>query len=143
MHSSSSAEQQQRSTSSRGRKPISEFAALPLIVEDPAAVPLTKQYYTISEVAEMFQTTPSQIRFWEREFDILQPQKNRKGDRLFRPEDIEHLRLIYYLIRERKYTIEGAKQRLKEDLKITRTRFELVQSLQRIRQFLIQLKENI
>ncbi|MBX5438557.1 MAG: MerR family transcriptional regulator [Thermoflavifilum sp.] len=134
---------QQKAASTRGRKPVADIGAPPLIVEDPSAIPLTKQYYAISEVAEMFQTTPSQIRFWEKEFDVLQPKKNRKGDRLFRPEDIEYLRLIYYLIRERKYTVEGAKQKLKEDLKVTRSRFELIHSLQRIKEFLIQLKEQI
>ncbi|SFV31002.1 MerR family transcriptional regulator [Thermoflavifilum thermophilum] len=132
-----------KASSPRGRKPVADMKAPPLIVEDPSAVPLTKQYYSISEVAEMFQTSTSQIRFWEKEFDILQPKKNRKGDRLFRPEDIEHLRLIYYLIRERKYTVEGAKQKLKEEMKTTRSRFELIQTLQRIKQFLIQLKEQI
>ncbi|MFX6315260.1 MerR family transcriptional regulator, partial [Acinetobacter baumannii] len=68
-----------------------------------------KLYYSISEVAEWFKVNPSLLRFWESEFDILQPRKNRKGDRLFKKEDIKNLELIYYLLRNKKYSIEGAK----------------------------------
>jgi DNA-binding transcriptional MerR regulator len=127
----------------RGRKSLKTMQAEPEIVRNVEAVPLDKQYYSISEVAEMFHVNASLIRFWENEFDILKPKKNRKGDRLFRQEDIHHLRLIYHLVRERKYTLEGAKQKLKEDKKKVQQNFELVQSLLKIRHFLLQLKENM
>ncbi|TAN13929.1 MAG: MerR family transcriptional regulator [Chitinophagaceae bacterium] len=104
---------------------------------------LDKQYYGIGEVAEMFHVNTSLIRYWENEFDILKPKKNRKGDRLFRPEDIQHLQLIYHLLRERKFTIEGVKKKLKEEKKTTEQHFEMVQSLQKIRQFLTELKEQL
>lgn len=104
---------------------------------------LNKQYYGIGEVAEMFRVNTSLIRYWENEFDILRPRKNRKGDRLFRPEDIRYLQLIYHLLRERKFTIEGVRKKLKEDRKNTEEHFEMVQSLQKIRKFLVELKEQL
>ncbi len=76
-----------------------------------------KSYYSIGSVAQMFKVNQSLLRFWENEFDILKPKKNGKGDRLFRPEDIKNLQLIYHLLREKKYTIEGAKEFLKRSKK--------------------------
>lgn len=104
---------------------------------------LHKQYYGIGEVAKMFHVNASLIRYWENEFEILKPKKNRKGDRLFRPEDIRNIQLIYHLLRERKYTIEGVRKKLKEDKKATEKNFEMVQSLQNVRQFLVELKEGL
>ncbi|NIG52706.1 MerR family transcriptional regulator [Chitinophaga sp. Cy-1792] len=104
---------------------------------------LDKQYYSISEVATMFKVNTSLVRYWENEFDILQPKKNRKGDRLFRQEDIHSLKLIYHLLRERKYTIEGAKQKLKEDRKLAARNFEMVQALLKVRGFLTELKDQL
>lgn len=127
----------------RGRKPLNQTTALPGILQEWDRIPKEKNYYQISEVAEMFQVNASLIRFWANEFDILQPRKNGKGDRLFRPEDIQNLKLIYYLVRERKYTLEGARQKLKEERTKVQANFELVQTLTRIRGFLLQLKENI
>lgn len=127
----------------RGRKSLKGYEASPSIVHHLDETPLEKQYYSISEVAEMFEVNSSLIRFWENEFPVLQPKKNKKGDRLFRKEDIEHLRVIYYLLRERKYTIEGAKQKLKEDKLLASKNFEMVQSLQKIRNFLVSLRENL
>jgi len=127
----------------RGRKSLKEVADDPDLMKALDAIPLDKQYYSISEVATMFRVNTSLIRYWENEFDILQPKKNRKGDRLFRQEDIQHLKLIYHLLRERKYTIEGAKQKLKEDRKLAARSFEMVQALLKVRGFLTELKEQL
>ncbi|MVT06852.1 MerR family transcriptional regulator [Chitinophaga sp. ysch24] len=127
----------------RGRKSLKEVADDPDLIKTLDAIPLDKQYYSISEVATMFRVNTSLIRYWENEFDILQPKKNRKGDRLFRQEDIQHLKLIYHLLRERKYTIEGAKQKLKEDRKLAARNFEMVQALLRVKGFLTELKEQL
>lgn len=72
-------------------------------------------YYSIGEVSDMFGLNASLIRFWEKEFDVLKPKKNKKGNRLFTPEDIEHLKVIYNLLKEQGLTIEGAKKYLKEN----------------------------
>jgi DNA-binding transcriptional MerR regulator len=127
----------------RGRKSLKTKVDIQGILEQTGKLSEEKQYYSISEVAEIFGVNASLIRFWENEFDILQPKKNRKGDRLFRPEDILNLRLIYHLLRVRKYTIEGARQKLKEDGAKTARNFELIQSLQKLRNFLVQLRETI
>ena len=103
--------------SGRGRKSIrqiSEEADLIQIPEDE--VLFQKHYYSMGEVADMFRVNQSLLRFWEAEFSILQPKKNKKGDRYFRPVDIKNLHLIYHLLRQRKYTIEGAKDFLKKRL---------------------------
>lgn len=113
------------------------------VLKSVGELELNKQYYGIGEVAEMFHVNASLIRYWENEFDVLKPKKNRKGDRLFRPEDIRNLQLIYHLLRERKFTIEGVRKKLKDEKKITDQRFEMVQSLQKIRRFLVQLKEQL
>ena len=74
-----------------------------------------KLFYKISEVAEIFDINISAVRFWEKEFDILKPKKNKKGNRLFTPKDIENIKIIHYLLKERGYTVEGAKKKLKEN----------------------------
>lgn len=130
-------------TSKRGRKSLKESGHDPELISELEELPLEKQYYSISEVAQMFRVNPSLIRYWENEFDILQPKKNRKGDRLFRREDIHYLKLIYYLLRERKFTIEGARQKLKEEKKLALQKFELVQSLLKVRKFLKGLKDHL
>ncbi len=101
-----------------------------------------KLYYPISEVAQMFKVNISLVRFWEKEFDILKPRKNRKGDRLFRPEDIKNLKLIYFLLREKKYTIKGAKSYLKKG-KNAFSNFEAIETLGKIRQMLVELKAEL
>ncbi len=102
-----------------------------------------KLYYSISEVAAWFNVATSQIRFWENEFDILQPRKNRKGDRLFRVEDIKNLQLIYYLLRNRKFSLEGAKEYLKGNKHKAELHLQLVESLTKFRSFLVELKTNL
>jgi DNA-binding transcriptional MerR regulator len=90
----------------------------------------------------MFRENQSLIRYWETEFDILQPRKNRKGDRFFRPVDIKNLVMIYDLLRRRKFTIEGAKDYLKKNKK-AEEKFAMIQSLQKIKDFLLELKANL
>ena len=101
-----------------------------------------KMYYSMSAVSGMFKVNQSLIRFWENEFDILKPKKNGKGDRLFRPEDIKNLKLIYHLLRERKYTIEGAKEFLKNNKK-AEEKFTTIESLKKLKGFLNELKANL
>jgi DNA-binding transcriptional MerR regulator len=101
-----------------------------------------KQYYSIGEVAIMFRENQSLIRYWETEFDILQPRKNRKGDRFFRPVDVKNLVLIYDLLRRRKFTIEGAKDYLKKNKK-AEGKFEMIQSLEKVKAFLLELKASL
>ena len=102
----------------------------------------SKQYYPIGEVAAMFRVNISLIRFWENEFDILKPRKNRKGDRFFRPDDVKNLKLIYFLLKERKYTISGAKSFIKSGKKVNE-RFEAIESLKNIRAMLLELKSGL
>lgn len=102
-------------TGKRGRKSLKEIDLKADLVQIPEdEILFKKQYYSIGEVATMFRENQSLIRYWETEFDILQPRKNRKGDRFFRPVDIKNLVMIYDLLRRRKFTIEGAKDYLKK-----------------------------
>ncbi|HVU98974.1 MAG TPA: MerR family transcriptional regulator [Puia sp.] len=130
-------------TSKRGRKSLKEVAAEAQLIEIPAdEVLFSKQYYTMGEVSEMFRVNQSLLRFWETEFDILQPKKNKKGDRYFRPVDIKNLHLIYHLLRQKKYTIEGAKEFLKKNKK-AEDGFEVIQRLQKIKAFLVEWKAQL
>ncbi len=102
-----------------------------------------KLYYTIGEVSELFEVNASLIRFWEKEFDILKPKKNKKGNRLFTPQDIDHLRIIYHLVKERGYTLQGAREKLKDNKEEVVNKVAIVDSLNRIKGFLLELKEQI
>jgi DNA-binding transcriptional MerR regulator len=104
---------------------------------------VTKLYYSIGEVAEMFKVSASLLRFWENEFDILQPKKNRKGNRLFTPEDIKNIKIIYHLVKERGFTLEGAKKKLKGNQEDTVDKFEIVESLKKVRGLLVEMKEGL
>jgi DNA-binding transcriptional MerR regulator len=129
--------------SRRGRKSQNQMMKDAELVELPADEELfQKQYYTISEVAEMFHVNTSLLRFWENEFDILQPKKNKKGDRYFRPQDVKNLQLIYHLLRQRKYTIAGAKDYMKQNKNKAAQSFEMIQRLQ-VKAFLLQLKAEL
>lgn len=129
--------------SKRGRKSLKQVAAEADLIEIPEdQVLFSKQYYTMGEVSEMFHVNQSLLRFWETEFDILQPRKNKKGDRYFRPVDIKNLHLIYHLLRQKKYTIEGAKEFLKNNKK-AEERFEVIQRLQQIKAFLQEMKAQL
>ncbi len=129
--------------SKRGRKSLKQVAAEADLIEIPAdEVLFGKQYYTMGEVSEMFKVNQSLLRYWETEFDILQPRKNKKGDRYFRPVDIKNLHLIYHLLRQKKYTIEGAKEFLRNNKK-AKERFEVIERLQQIRNFLLEWKAQL
>jgi len=134
-------EKQEPKESKRGRKSYKEMEADAENVELPNdEILFKKQYYAISEVAEWFKVNTSLLRYWENEFDILKPRKTRKGDRLFRPEDVKNLHLIYYLLRQRKFSIEGAKQYLKENKQKADAQMVLIQSLTKFRSFLLEWK---
>ncbi len=127
----------------RGRKSLKEIAMKAEMLQIPADEQLfQKQYYPIGEVARMFRENQSLIRYWETEFDILQPRKNRKGDRFFRPADIKNLVLIYDLLRRRKFTIQGARDYLKKN-KGADEKFAMIQSLEKIKGFLLELKASL
>lgn len=129
--------------SKRGRKSLKNTDGEEVLAEIPAdEVLFRKRYYSIGDVATMFRENTSLIRYWEKEFDILKPRKNKKGDRYFRPEDVKNLKMIYHLLRERKYTIEGAKEFLKHN-KAAGEKHEMIDALQDIRLFLLELKNNL
>jgi DNA-binding transcriptional MerR regulator len=104
---------------------------------------IEKKYYTIGEVAILLNIAPSQIRFWESEFDNIKPRKNRKGNRQFTNEDIENVKLIYHLVKEKGYTIQGAKEILKANSKSVKDKMEVLESLKKIRSFLIEIKQKL
>lgn len=129
--------------STRGRRSLKEFSLEADLISVPEdSVLFQKQYYSIGEVAGWFRVNQSLLRYWESEFDILQPRKNRKGDRFFRPIDVKNLQLIYDLLRRRKFTIEGAKDYLKKTKK-SEEKFTMIQSLERIKSFLNELKASL
>ncbi|SHG17022.1 DNA-binding transcriptional regulator, MerR family [Salegentibacter echinorum] len=102
-----------------------------------------KRYYGIGEVAEAFKVNTSLIRFWEKEFDVIKPKKNAKGNRKFTPEDIKNLELIYHLVKERGFTLEGAKTHLKEEKQKTLTNFEIIRKLEGVKAKLNNLKNQL
>lgn len=135
--------EEKKRKSPRGRKSLKEAESESERVDVPEdEVLFQKQYYSIGEVAIMFGVNNSLIRFWENEFDVLDPRKNRKGDRFFKPSDIKNLQLIHDLLRRRKFTIEGAKDYLKKN-KQADERYHMIQSLQRMRSFLLELKASL
>ncbi len=105
--------------------------------------PTEKLFYKISEVAKMFAMNISAVRYWEKEFDILKPKKNKKGNRLFTPKDIKNLQIIYHLLKERGFTIEGAKKKLTDNKEDTIDNIVIVNHLRDIRGFLVNLREEL
>src|SRR5665213_732583 len=119
----------------RGRRSLKPANTELEIIDVPEdEVLFQKQYYSIGKVAAMFKEKNSLIRYWEKEFTILKPKKNKKGDRFFRPEDIKNLKMIHHLLRERKYTVEGAKEFLKNN-KAAGEKHEMIESLEKIKLF--------
>jgi DNA-binding transcriptional MerR regulator len=104
---------------------------------------IEKLYYSIGEVAEIFNVAPSLIRFWETEFDVIKPKKNRKGNRQFTREDIDNVRTIYHLVKEKGFTLQGAKEMLRNDNQSVRDKMELLESLKNVRSFLVELREKL
>ena len=101
-----------------------------------------KRYYSIGEVARAFNVNASLIRFWDKEFDVLKPKKNAKGNRMFTPEDVKNLQLIYHLVKERGFTLEGAKTHLKEGQKTTGT-YEIIRKLEAVKTALLNIKKEL
>lgn len=98
-------------------------------------------YYSISEVAQMFEVNESTLRFWEKEFDIIRPRKTTKGTRFYRQEDINSVRLIYHLVKERGMTLAGARQKLKDNRETTIRQEEIVNRLKQIKEELLSLRD--
>jgi DNA-binding transcriptional MerR regulator len=129
--------------STRGRRSLKTNALNADLVNIPDDETLFKKsYYSIGEVARMFRENQSLIRYWETEFDVLKPRKNKKGDRFFRPVDVKNLELIYDLLRRRKFTIEGAKDYLKKNKK-AEEKFAMIRSLEKIKAFFLELKATL
>jgi DNA-binding transcriptional MerR regulator len=104
---------------------------------------IEKLYYSIGEVAEIFSVAPSLIRFWETEFDLIKPKKNRKGNRQFTKEDIDNVRTIYHLVKEKGFTLQGAKEMLRNDSQAVKDKMEMIESLRSVRSFLLELREKL
>lgn len=102
-----------------------------------------KIYFSIGEVAKMFDVNSSLIRFWEKEFDIIQPKKNKKGNRLFTQLDIENFKVIYHLVKEKGFTLQGAKAKLKEGKSETIDNMDLIKKLENIKASLLELQKNL
>jgi DNA-binding transcriptional MerR regulator len=104
---------------------------------------ISKMYYTMGEVSSMFDVNTSLIRFYEKEFDILKPKKNKKGNRLFTPEDVENLKIIFNLIRDKGYTLNGAKDHLKSNLTETKDSQRVINSLENLKKFLLEVRDQL
>ena len=105
--------------------------------------PIEKLFYSISEVAQMFDVKTSLIRFWEKEFDIIKPKKNKKGNRMFTKQDIDNFHIIFHLVKERGLTLKGAKAKMKENKDDTINNFEVIKSLKDIKEMLIEIKDGL
>lgn len=105
--------------------------------------PIEKLYYSIGEVSEMLNVPVSTVRFWENEFDILHPMKNKKGNRLFTPADLKNLKIIHHLLKEEKMTIPGVKKKLSVRWEETDQKYEINESLQKIKSLLLDLRDGI
>ena len=128
----------------RGRMAFADMDQAIGKINVPDASTLAKKlYYPIGEVAGWFNVNTSLIRYWEKEFKQLQPRKTRKGDRLFRAQDIEFLKQIYFLLREKKYSIDGAKTYLKNNKEKANKDLSLLNNLKDIRNFLMSLKASL
>ena len=102
-----------------------------------------KLFYSIGEVAKKYKVNVSLIRFWEKEFDILKPKKNKKGNRMFTKTDMDNLNIIFHLVKERGFTLDGAKKKLKENKQDTIDNIAIINKLKEIRSFLTELREEL
>ena len=102
-----------------------------------------KLYYSIGEVSQMLDVPISTVRFWENEFDILKPMKNKKGNRMFTSSDIKNLKIIHHLVKEEGMTLSGVKKKLTGKWDETDHKFEINESLQKIKAILLDIRENI
>ena len=110
---------------------------------DYAEPQIEKLYYTIGETAKIINVPVSTVRFWENEFDILKPMKNKKGNRLFTPQDIKNLKIIHRLVKEEGLTLDGAKKRVSGKWDETNYKFEVTESLKKIKSMLLDIRDNI
>lgn len=104
---------------------------------------IEKKYYTIGEIASIFKVNTSLIRFWEQEFDIIKPSKNKKGNRQYTKDDLESVKLVYSLVKEKGFTLQGAKDKIKEKRNLLQNNMEMVESLEKVKSFLIDLKNRL
>ncbi len=104
-------------------------------------ITIKKIYYSIGEVAAMFDVNKSLIRFWEKEFSIIKPKKNKKGNRYFTEKDINNFKIIFHLVKERGYTLDGAKKKLRENKEGTIKNVEIVNQLKDVRAQLVAIRE--
>lgn len=104
---------------------------------------IEKKYFTIGEVADQFKVATSLIRFWESEFSIIKPKKNRKGNRQFTKEDIANVRVIYHLVKERGFTLQGAKDMLKNDPDSMSDKMQIIDSLKNVKHFLVEIRSKL
>ncbi|HAW21599.1 MAG TPA: MerR family transcriptional regulator [Flavobacteriales bacterium] len=102
-----------------------------------------KLYYSIGEVSELLSVNPSLLRFWEKEFDVIRPSKNKKGNRIYKEKDVKNLKLIHYLVKERGFTLEGAKKKLKEGTDDLESKAELIERLGSVKNMLLELKHSL
>ena len=102
-----------------------------------------KLFYSIGEVAELFEVNPSLIRYWEKEFHILKPQKNSKGNRQYTSRDLDTLRIIYHLVKERGYTLEGARDKLRRNRGEVEKNVEIADTLVRVKDFLLEIRKEL
>lgn len=103
---------------------------------------IEKKYYTIGEVADIFGVATSLIRFWEGQFDNIKPKKNKGGARRYMKDDIEQIRMIYHLVKEKGYTLQGAKEALENQVNI-KDSIDAIDRLKKVREFLITLKDQM
>jgi DNA-binding transcriptional MerR regulator len=135
---------EQKASSKRGRKSLKALTEEANAIELPTDEELSKKlYHSISEVSQMFGMNPSSLRYWETEFKQINPRKNKKGDRFYTLSDIKLLQLIYFLLRQRKYTIEGAKEYLKKHKDEAAARYAMIEKMQQLKSFLLALKADI
>jgi len=102
-----------------------------------------KLFYSIGEVAEMFNVNTSLIRFWEKEFNIIKPKRNKKGNRLFSKADVDNFHIIFHLVKERGYTLDGAKEKLKVNKSDTTNQVEVIKTLEKLKIFLLEIKNDL
>lgn len=105
--------------------------------------PVQKMFYSIGEVAKMFDVNTSLVRYWEKEFDIIKPKKNAKGNRMFTKKDLDNLKIIYHLVKERGFTLEGTKKKLRENKQDVINEQEIINHLEEVKSFLLDLKKSL
>lgn len=132
------------SSGKRGRKSLKALSEEAAVMEMPSDEELAKKHYhSISEVSAYFGVNPSLLRYWETEFKQIKPRKNKKGDRFYTMADIKWLQQIHFLLRQKKYTIEGAKSYLKQHQDDATLRFAMIEKLQSLKAFLLALKADL